>query len=147
MYKINQLEDSIVAAIKASGIASARPYNLMPDEKDLAREAAEKPAALVAFHRNELAKIKSFQHPNGMDFHFHIFVAARNLRGISGADAARGDQSSAGIYQTLDALRNALAGNTLGLLAQPMAFVAEEAVSRTPRLSVYRQEWKLSVIE
>jgi hypothetical protein len=146
MYRISAIEDAIVAAVKGAGYA-ARPYNRAPDEKDLAREAAETPAALVAFHRCEPAKTRTFGLCRGMDFHFHIFIAARNLRGISGANAARGDALSAGIYQALDAVRGALAGNALGLAAQPMEFVSEEAISRAPQLSVYRQEWKLTVVE
>jgi hypothetical protein len=146
MYKIHELEDALVAAIRAAGIA-ARPYNLAPEDKDLERETSERPVALVVFGGAEAATGRTFSHRSGMDFFFHVYAAARNLRGIAATQAVRGDAANPGIYHVLDGLRGALGGNAFGLLVQPMLFVSENAVSRTPRLNVYRQEWKLTVCE
>lgn len=146
MYRIDQLEDALSSAISATGTV-VRPYNLGEDPKDLAREAAERPVALVAFQRCVPAAEATFARRRGLEFGFHLLVAARNLRASSALPAARGDAASPGIYQTLDALRNALSESVLGLTIQPLAFVAEEAVVRRANLSVYRQEWKITVYE
>ena len=146
MYRIDELEDALVNALTAAGFA-AKPYTLEPGGKDLARETGEKPAALVSYHRCGAAKTATFQLRRGLDFHFHIYVVARNLRSLTASAATRGDAAGAGVYAALDGLRALLAGNRLGLAAQPLLFIEETPVARSANLSAYRQEWQITVME
>ncbi len=146
MYRIDELEDALVNAITAAGYR-AKPYTLEPGPNDLARETGETPAALVSYHRCGAAKTAPFQLRRGLEFHFHLFVVARNLRSLSASAATRGDAAGAGLYAALDGLRALLAGNRLGLAAQPLQFIAETPVARSANLSAYRQEWQWTVIE
>lgn len=146
MYRIDQIEDALVGALAAAGYR-AKPYTLEPDMKDLARETGETPVALVSYHHCGAAKTATFQLRRGLDFHFHIYVAARNLRSRSASAAMRGDAASAGLYAALDAFRALLENNSLGLTAQPMLFMAETPIHRSAGLSAYRQEWKITVME
>ena len=146
MYRIDELEDALAGTLTAAGYR-ARPYTLEPDLKDLARETGETPAALVSYHRCDAAKTATFQLRRGLDFHFHIYVAARNLRSLSASAATRGDAAGAGLYAALDGVRALLAGNRLGLAAQPLLFIAETPIARSANLSAYRQEWQITVME
>ena len=146
MYRIDELEDALVSALAAAG-CRAKPYALEPTLNDLARETGERPAVLVSYHRCGAAKTATFQLRRGLDFHFHLHVVARNLRSLSASAATRGDAAGAGLYATLDSLRALLAGNRLGLAAQPLQFIAETPITRSANLSAYRQEWQLTVME
>lgn len=143
MYKIGELEDAIVTAI-ATGGYSASPFNRAPDLKELEKEMTEEPAVLVVYDSSERASLRTAA-KRGIDFSFQLYVMARNLRGAT--SAARGDVSSVGIYDVLDALRSSLIGNSLGLLAQPMIWLSEKSFSRSVRHSVYLQSWKITVFE
>lgn len=146
MYRLDELEDALVNALTTAGYR-AKPYTLEPGAADLARETGEKPAALVSYHRCGAAKIATFQLRRGLDFHFHVYVVARNLRSLSASAATRGDAAGAGLYAALDGMRALLAGNQLGLAAQPLLFIAETPIARSATLSAYRQEWQLTIIE
>ncbi len=146
MYRINELEDALVGALAAAGYR-AKPYTLEPALNDLAREIGERPAALVSYHRCGAAKTATFQLRRGLEFQFHLYVVARNLRSLSASAATRGDAAGAGLYAALDGLRALLAGNRLGLAAQPLQFIAETPIARAASLSAYRQEWQLTIFE
>lgn len=146
MYRIHDIEDALVTALKNAGIA-ARPYHLSAEGQNLEREAGGTPVALVAYAGAEAAKVRTFASRAGMDYTFHVYASARNLRDISATGAARGDVASSGIYGLLAAVRTALGGNRLGLLIQPLRLAAETALVKTPRLSVYRQDWRITVVE
>ncbi len=145
MYRIDQLEDALVSAIITAGF-TAKPYTNEPDAKFISTETGETPLALVTYHHCEVAKTATFQLRNGVDFHFHLYVAARNLRSLSASAATRGTGGN-GLYAALDGLRALLAGNRLGLTAQPLLFISETPIHRSAGLSAYRQEWKITVME
>lgn len=143
MYRIDELEDAIVAAAIVAGY-DAKALNDAPEEKLLEKETGTGPKVFVVFQSAKEAGARTTLR-KGMDFYFRILVAARNLRGSSAA--ARGDVSSTGIYNVLDGLRTALGGNSLGLDAQPMEWISETAQRRAPNLSVYIQEWNITVFD
>lgn len=143
MYRIDQLEDAIVAAIVAAGY-DAKVFSREPALDEISGEITEEPATLVIFDRTEPAKT-GFASLKGIDFYFNLVVTLRNLGGQSAAE--RGDGSLAGIYEILDGLRAALQENSLGLKVQPMVWLSEKPLRRTQRQSAYSQEWKLSVYE
>ncbi|MEE8483050.1 MAG: phage protein Gp37 [Nitrospinota bacterium] len=143
MYKIDELEDAIVSVLTAAGYDAAA-FDDEPDYEKYAGLAKESPIVLVAFDGAEPAKPQTTLR-KGIAFRFRLAVIARNLRGSY--KAARGDATSSGIYAALDGLRSALVGNTLGLNAQPMVWLSENAQSRDPRLNVYRQSWSITVFE
>jgi predicted transcriptional regulator len=143
MYRIDQLEDAIVAAIVAAGYG-AKPFSREPAADEISGEITEEPATLVIFDRTEPAKT-GFASLKGIDFYFNLVVTLRNLGGQSAAE--RGDGPFAGIYEILDGLRAALQENSLGLNVQPMVWLSEKPLRRTQRQSAYSQEWKLTVYE
>ncbi len=143
MYRVDQLEDAIVAEIVSAGY-DARAFSREPAAGEIAGEAAEKPVALVIFDRCEPADT-NFASLKGTDFYFRLVVTARNLGGQSAAE--RGDAVFTGIYDVLNSLRAALNETTLGLAVQPMVFQSEKPLTRAQRLSTYAQEWKLTVYE
>lgn len=143
MYRVDEIEDAIVATVKAAGI-DAKAFSREATEARIAAQTTENPVALVIFDRCEPTGI-NFASLKGTDFFFRLVVAARNL-GDHGA-AERGDGSTTGIYELLGGIRQALFESTLGLTVQPMLFQSEKPLTRTQRLSTYAQEWKLTVYE
>ncbi|GMT42822.1 MAG: hypothetical protein IEMM0002_1233 [bacterium] len=143
MYRIDQLEDAIVSVVTTAGY-DVRPMNRAPVESELSKEALEKPVVLVVFQKCERAET-NFNTWKGSDFIFQLFIAARNLKSADAAE--RGDAASTGIYSILEGLRGTLGGNDLGLTIQPMAWLSEKAEIRTGRLSVYSQDWKITIYE
>ena len=143
MYRVDEIEDAIVATVKAAGI-DAKVFSREPTAARITAETTEKPVTLVIFERCEPAGT-NFASLKGTDFFFHLVVAARNLSGNAAAE--RGDGSTTGIYELLNGIRQALFESTLGLTVQPMLFQSEKPLARTQRLSTYTQEWKLTVYE
>jgi len=143
MYRIEELEDAIVTAIKDAGY-DARSVSREPTAAEISGETGEEPAALVIYGRAEPSEM-NFASLKGTDFYFNVVVTARNLSG--GSAAERGDGTTPGIYGLLNGLKGALTGNSLGLAAQPMVFISEKPLLRTQRQSAYAQEWKLTVYE
>jgi len=143
MYRIDELEDAIVSTAITAGY-DAKPMNRRPLESELAKEAGEKPVVLVVFQECEKSATNFTIH-KGTDFLFRFFVAARNISVPTAAE--RGDAVSTGIYAVLNGLRTTFNGNSLGLTAQPMVWLSEKAEVRSGRLSVYSQDWRISVYE
>lgn len=143
MYKVDELEDAIAAAIVSAGY-DAKAVSREPSAAQLSVETSEQPLTFVIFERTEPADM-NFAAVKGTDFYFTLVVTARNLSGQSAAE--RGDGSHAGIYELLSGLKAALTENSLGLTAQPMVFISEKPLQRTQRQSAYAQEWKLTVYE
>jgi hypothetical protein len=143
MYRIEELEDAIVAAIKEAGY-DAKSVNREPTKAEISGETSESAAALVIYDRDEPAEM-NFASVKGTDFFFNLVVTARNLSGQSAAE--RGDATTTGIYGMLNGLKSLLTENSLGLSAQPMVFISEKPLLRTQRISAYAQEWKLTVYE
>jgi len=143
MYRIEEMEDAIVAAIVEAGY-DARTLNREPTAAELSGETNEKPVTLVIYDRTEPSEM-NFASVKGTDFYFNLVVTARNLGGRSAAE--RGDGTTVGIYGLLNGLKSALTDSTLGLTAQPMVFISQKPLRRTQRQSAYAQEWKLTVYE
>jgi len=143
MYRIEELEDAIVTAIKNAGY-DARSVSREPAAAELLSETGESPAALVIYDRAEPSEM-NFASVKGTDFYFNVVVTARNLSGPNAAE--RGDGTTTGIYGLLNGLKGALTENSLGLNAQPMVFISEKPLLRTQRQSAYAQDWKLTVYE
>lgn len=143
MYRIDELEDAIVSTAITAGY-DAKPMNRRPLESEFAKEVGEKPLVLVVFEKCEKSATNFTMH-KGTDFTFRFFVATRNMSGQTIAE--RGDVISTGIYAVLNGLRVTFDGSSLGLTAQPMVWLSEKAELRSGRLSVYSQDWKISVYE
>lgn len=143
MYRIEEMEDAIAAAIGNAGY-DAKVVSREPTAAELSSKTGEEPATLVIYDRAEPSEI-NFASVKGTDFYFNLVVTARNLSERGAAE--RGDGNTTGIYEVLNGLKNVLTGSSLGLAAQPMVFISEKPLLRTQRLSAYAQEWKLTVYE
>jgi phage gp37-like protein len=140
---IIDLEDALIDRIKAqlSYLKTVESYGGQL-EGDLRQLAVRFPAVFVMLGavRHD-AELDAFGGTYGAECIFDLAVCCRNLRG-----EAAGRRESQGAYQILDGLRQALAGQTLGLAgAQPVEPDKEEALVIERDLVIYRAAYRLGM--
>jgi len=138
MYTITEIEDAIIATLKASEMGSycrkIDSYQIEGSEleEQIRLFAGQLPCALIVYSSGE------FEHPPSRQekkMKFSILVCAQSLRG--GGDVRRG---GVGTYKMLDDLRKALTGQRCGLEIDQLSPAREAAEINTKMFSAYSME-------
>jgi phage gp37-like protein len=148
MYSITQIEDAIIATLKASDMGGycKKIDSYQIEGGDLEEQirifAGQLPCALVMY--SEGAFDVQMSGVQDKEMTFSILVCAQSMRG--GGSARRGGTggSPVGAYKMLDDLRKTLTGSVVGLSVAPLLPVREAAEVNTKMFSAYSMEFKTS---
>ncbi len=141
MYTVTQIEDAIIATLKASVMDGYcnKIDSYQVEAGDLEDQirifAGQLPCALIMYSGGEFV-----HHPNRQqeeEMTFSILVCGQSLRG--GGQARRG---AVGTYQMLDDLRATLTGNKCGLTITGLMPVRVDAEINTKVFSAYSMQFK-----
>ena len=140
---IEQVEDAIISALeplKASlGVRTIKTYGGELETEDEVKAITLFPAVYVVYGGSEYEEHGSRKVER---MTFHILACDRSLR--SEAEARRGGTGNPGVYAMLEAVRNVLYGETLGLGSEtfPFRLIRQAAIWFSATTCIYGAEYE-----
>ncbi len=147
MYTLTQIEDAIIAYIKASTLGGycKKTGSFQIESGDLEEQikifAGQMPCALIVFSEGDLQAFPGKR--MRLEARFQILLASESLRGATAA--RRGAAGSKGTYQMIHDLvfaTDALTGQRLSLSIDPLLPVRIAAEINVKGFSAYSVEFK-----
>jgi phage gp37-like protein len=140
-YPLTVLENAVLAALAAVLGSRVRTIQSYQGDylADLRGEARRLPAVLLVLSQSRSEQVTAGSCDLTLDF--TVLVADRQLRGEAG-----GRRQDGGVYQILEAVRQALWHQDLGLEILPFSLVREEPLVSTRELLVYAAQYRTAMV-
>jgi phage gp37-like protein len=141
-YTLTAVEDEVLEALKAELGPRVKTLESYQGDwlADLKQQSRRLPAVLLMLEQTRAGAVGMRSYDLTLDF--TLLVTVQQLRGE--AEARRQEE---GVYQLLEAIRQVLWHQDLGLDLQPFTLVGEERLLNTPEVVLYGAHYRTWAVQ